>query len=178
MPIRTLRPLSPGRHAGFVLALLLSLGMAGCGGDQGAEGVPGEAGPMGEPRVFATDDGLLRFTLPERWGDEVTIRESTPAELEWSPPAPERVFQFILAPRDSRFAGENLFNLFVYDPEVWEGAAPRAGEIGQEVARRDDLVYVMSRPEENPYPEGSVDHGRFERFAVSVDEVREALLGG
>lgn len=178
MRFRTLLSSSNSGRSAPVLALLLSLGMAACGGDPGAEGGPGEAGPMGEPQVYTTDDGLLNFTLPERWGSEVTIRESTPAELDWSPPAPERVFQFILTPRDSRFAGENLFNLYVYDPGVWEGAADRAAEIGEEVARRNELVYVMSRPEENPFPAESVDHGRFERFTVSVEEVREALLGG
>lgn len=178
MWIRILRSSPSSWHATpFCALLLLLLGMAACGGDPGAEGAPGESGPMGEPEVYSTDDGLLSFTLPERWGREVTIRESTPAELEWSPPAPERVFQFILTPRDNRFAGENLFNLYVYDPVVWESAAPRGDEIGQEVARRDELVYVMSRPEVNPFPDGSVDHGRFERFTVSVDEVREALLG-
>lgn len=178
MRIRDLRSPSASLRAAVLLALLLPLGLAACGGESGGEAGPGEGGPMGEPQRYTTQDGLLTFTLPERWGNEVTIRETTPAELEWSPPAPERVLQFILTPRDSRFAGENLFNLYVYDPAVWESAAPQAAEIGQEVARQEGLVFVMSRQEDNPYPEGSVDHGRFERFAVSLDEVREALPGG
>jgi hypothetical protein len=88
------------------------------------------------------------------------------------------VFQFILTPRDSRFGAENLFNLYVYDRVVWEGAAAHAADIGEEVSRQDDLVYVVGRPPENPFPSGSVDHGRFERFSMSLDEIREALPTG
>jgi len=162
-----------------IFALLLALwGVGACGGGDAGEGGHGGPGTLGEPTLFTTDDGLLTFTLPERWGDEVSIRESTPAELEWSPPAPERVFQFILTPRDARFASENLFNLYVYDRGVWEGAAAQAAAIGEEVSRRDDVVYVVGRPRENPFPSGSVDHGRFERFSMSLDEIREALPAG
>lgn len=173
------RPLSLPHSLPRVLTLLLVLWGAGaCGGGDVDDGGARGPGMLGEPALFTTDDGFLTFTLPERWGTEVAIRESTPAELEWSPPAPERVFQFILTPRDSRFGAENLFNLYVYDRVVWEGAAAQAADIGEEVSRQDDVVYVVGRPPQNPFPSGSVDHGRFERFSMSLDEIREALPTG
>jgi hypothetical protein len=173
------RPLLLPKPLPRLLPLLLVLWGAGaCGGGDVDDRSAGGPGPLGEPTLFTTDDGLLTFTLPERWGDEVSIRESTPAEMEWSPPAPERVFQFILTPRDSRFAAENLFNLYVYDRGVWEGAAAQAADIGEEVSRQGEVVYVVGRPPENPFPTGSVDHGRFERFSMSLDEIREALPTG
>ena len=178
----TLPPRTPFRALGLVV--LVGLGACGTGDEGGTPAtgdtlsVPPSATVLGEPAVFTSDDGMLTFTRPERWGDEVNIRETTPAELEWSPPAPERVFQFILTPRDPRFAGENILNLYVYDPEVWEGVGAAASEIGEEITRLRSMVYVAGQPRANPFPEGSVDHGRFERFRMDREEIREALGGG
>lgn len=165
--------------------LLLALPILGCGGGDGGEGtgggVDGGAGTpaaMGEASVYRSDDGVLVFTLPERWAGEVSVRETEPADLEWTPPAPDRVFQFLLQPRDPRYASENLFNLYVYDVRVWEGEASAfEASIGTEVDRRGDRVYVLSTAWPNPFPDGSVDHGRFERFRMNADEIREALGG-
>jgi hypothetical protein len=175
---------APGTRQPLFPVLLLTLPVLGCGGgdpgDGGAGGDPeaGRPSAMGEASVYTSEDGVLVFTLPERWGGEVSVRETEPADLEWTPPAPDRVFQFLLQPRDPRFASENLFNLYVYDEDVWEGAAGALGDsIGTEVDRRDNRVYVLSVPWSNPFPEGSVDHGRFERFRMNADEIREALGG-
>lgn len=168
---------------GISASLVLLAGLA-CGGTEGSQDEPSadtvaalpEAQVMGEPTLYRSPDGALVFALPERWAGEVTVRETTPADLEWTPPAPERVFQFLLQPRDPRFATENLFHLFLYDPAVWDGMpAPLAASVGTEVERVSGRVYVLGPPLANPFPEGSLDQGRFERFRMSPDEVREAL---
>lgn len=180
-----LRPSSAGLPTPAVSLLLLLVGVtaSGCGGGDAGDAAGGDPeadrpSTMGEASVYTSEDGAVSFTLPERWGGEVSIRETEPADLEWTPPAPEQVFQFLLQPRDPRFATENLFNVYVYEVAVWDGPA-RAwqGEIGVEVERRGDRVFVLGAAGTNPFPAGSVDHGRFDRYRMDAAEIREALGG-
>jgi len=162
------------------LVLLLSPVWAGCGdgtpGQDGAAAVDTLRGPATEARIFRSEDGSVAMAMPERWEGEVTVRESSPDEADWSPPAPLRIFQFLLPPRDPRYGTENLLNLYLFDEGVWDGVLSEdRAQVGNEVARGEGRVLVMPPPGSNPFPAGSVDYDRFTRLSMSPDEVRGAL---
>lgn len=94
----------------------------------------------------------------EYWGDGSDPRR----------PAAEYVVEWVMVPSNPAYHEQALLTIAVYPTDAWNQIVAQGGPPpGTVIGRNASYVYVISTPQSNPYPEGTVDAARFDQLYTS-----------
>ena len=157
--------------------VLLALALSACAGDAGAP-PPGTGDSVTTTTAtasrFDAPDGSYVLELPIRWTGHFRV-DSLPASGQMRARPGVLVFSYL--PSDSTQRPQALAVIAVYDSAVWAAVRAEGGPPpGDSVVARGGRVYVVGRPQSNPFPERSADAVLFELLQLRPAEVASLVL--
>jgi heat shock protein HslJ len=124
-------------------------------------------------RVFESRTRGIRFVIPAAWRHGwYEIRE----EYSLAPDTLQSKAQYSLTlsylPVSTNRSGQVLTRILIFQKSDWKDILDEPGPPpGQTLRESDELVYVASPPQSNPFPPDSVDGIRYEAMYRSLNEL-------
>lgn len=131
-------------------------------------------GSADEPAVLArlvvtAPDSSFELMIPSRWAGVYRVDSLSTQELGT---ARHGALNLVFSPADTSIRPQTLVGVAVYDSAAWTAVRAEGGPPpGDSVAAKAGRVYVVARPQSNPFVPGSPDAVRFDALELRPAEV-------
>jgi putative lipoprotein len=162
------------------IGLLVAVALSSCSSKDASDQVrvrSDTTATSGSSRVIVVRDAGVRFDRPPTWSSErvaVRVRVGGDAAAEY--PGAEYLVSMNYRAEQPGRVDASLCRFIVYPRDAWVRVGNEPGPpVGTPIDSVGAWVYVLSLPQANPYPEGSLDSDQFEAMRVTLDDVRSAF---